>query len=208
ADHHHIALHLLHGPFIPDGRRRASRRSAPAAGRMVRLGWWATAAPHEWAAIVHADPGFAGQHARKPGGKADSRGRRGIGIWRLPVCQSYFLGLSTQLTTRPVTGARGGLVGMSSYLPSLYKARNFPTKQVACCICVERTRGRTQKLILGYGVEIWLCKDHASREFQTQRDGRDFELTLMRLWQAHGCWTLARHKALKAFTAARQEANR
>jgi hypothetical protein len=94
---------------------------------------------------------------------------------------------------------------MSSYLPTLYKARNFPTKQVACCICVERTRGRTQKLVLGYGVEIWLCKDHASREFQTQRNGRDFELTLMRLWQAHGCWTLARQKALKAFAAARDE---
>jgi hypothetical protein len=30
----------------------------------------------------------------------------------------------------------------------------------------------------------------------------------MRLWQAHGCWTLARQKALKAFTAARQAAKR
>lgn len=97
---------------------------------------------------------------------------------------------------------------MSSYLPTLYKARDFPTKQVACCICVERTRGRTQKLDLGYGVEIWLCKAHASLEFQRQRNGRDFELTLMRLWQAHGCWTLARQKALKAFAAARNEAKR
>ena len=95
---------------------------------------------------------------------------------------------------------------MSSYLPTLYKARKFPTKQTPCCICVDRTRGRTQKLILGYGVEIWLCKAHASPEFQRQRNGRDFELTLMRLWQAHGCWTLARQKALKAFANALQAA--
>ena len=97
---------------------------------------------------------------------------------------------------------------MSSYLPTLYKARDFPTKQYACCICVERTRGKTQKLVLGYGVEIWLCKDHASPDFQRQRNGRDFELTLMRLWQSHGCWTLARQKALKAFTRAREAAKR
>jgi len=95
---------------------------------------------------------------------------------------------------------------MSSYLPTLYKARDFPTKQIACCICVERTRGKTQKLILGYGVEIWLCKDHASPQFQRQRNGRDFDLTLIRLWQAHGCWTLARQKALKAFATARDAA--
>jgi hypothetical protein len=57
-------------------------------------------------------------------------------------------------------------------------------------------------LTLGYGVEIWLCERHASVEFQRRRNGRDFELTLMRLWQAHGCWTLARSKALKAFRAA------
>jgi hypothetical protein len=91
---------------------------------------------------------------------------------------------------------------MGDYLPTLYKAKHFPTKQIACGICVERTRGRTQKVSLGYGVEIWLCKEHASVEFQRQRNGRDFELTLMRLWQAHGCWTLARSNALKAFRAA------
>ncbi len=30
----------------------------------------------------------------------------------------------------------------------------------------------------------------------------------MRLWQAHGCWTLARQKALKAFAAARHAAKK
>jgi len=124
----------------------------------------------------------------------------------LSAGQSSFPTLSTQFTRRPVTGRRGELPAMSEYVPTLYKARNFPTKQVACCICVERTRGRTQKLTLGYGVEIWLCKAHASAEFQRQRNGRDFELTLMRLWRAHGCWTLARQKALRAFRAAHEAA--
>jgi hypothetical protein len=94
---------------------------------------------------------------------------------------------------------------MSDYLPSLYKARKVPTKQTVCCICVDRTRGKTRKFNLGYGVEFYLCQAHASVEFQRQRNGRDFELTLMRIWRAIGCWTLARQKALKAFAGAREE---
>jgi len=92
------------------------------------------------------------------------------------------------------------------YVPTLYKARRVPTKQVVCAICVERTRGRTQELNLGYGVTVWLCTAHASREFQTQRNGRDLVLTLQRLWRAHGCLTAARHKALRAHLAAQSEA--
>jgi hypothetical protein len=79
------------------------------------------------------------------------------------------------------------------YLPTLYKARKVPTKQVVCAICVERTRGRTRPVELGYG----LCTGHASREFMTQRGGRDFVLTLQRLRQAHDCLTVARSRALR-----------
>ena len=88
------------------------------------------------------------------------------------------------------------------FLPTLYKARRVPTKQVVCAICVERTRGRTSELRLGYGVSVWLCEGHASQAFQTQRGGRDLVLTLERLWRAHGCLTAARHKALRAHLAA------
>src|SRR3954447_9071338 len=49
-------------------------------------------------------------------------------------------------------------------LPTLYKARNVPTKQPVCVICIERTRGRTQHVRYGYGVEVWLCEGHASPE--------------------------------------------
>jgi hypothetical protein len=92
-----------------------------------------------------------------------------------------------------------------SYVPTLYKARRVPTKQPVCAICVERTRGRTQLVRMAYGVAIWLCAEHASREFQLQRGGRDFVLTLQRLWQAHGCLTANRSKALTAHLTALRE---
>jgi hypothetical protein len=90
----------------------------------------------------------------------------------------------------------------TSYVPTLYKARKVPAKQPVCAICVDRTRGKTQHVRLTYGVALWLCAEHASAEFQTQRSGRDFVLTLQRLWQAHGCLTASRSKALTAHLAA------
>lgn len=83
------------------------------------------------------------------------------------------------------------------YVPTLYKARRVPTKQAVCAICVERTRGKTRLVELGYGVSVHLCVEHASHEFQTQRGGRDFVLTFQRLWHAHGCLTTARSNALR-----------
>ena len=78
----------------------------------------------------------------------------------------------------------------------------MPTQQAVCAFWVERTRGRTEELRLGYGVSVWLCEGHASRSVQTQRGGRDLVLTLERLWRSHGCLTAARHKALGAHLAA------
>lgn len=88
------------------------------------------------------------------------------------------------------------------YLATLYKARRVPTKQAVCAICVERTRGKTRLVELGYGVTVHLCEGHAARAFQTQRSGRDFVLTLQRLWHAHGCLTTARSNALRRHLAA------
>jgi hypothetical protein len=50
-------------------------------------------------------------------------------------------------------------------------------------------------------VAVQLCEGHASHEFQTQRNGRDFALTLQRLWKAHGCLTVARSNALRRHLA-------
>jgi hypothetical protein len=82
--------------------------------------------------------------------------------------------------------------------PTLYKARNVPTKQPVCAICVDRTRGATQRLRLTHRVSVWLCADHAGREFQTRRSGRDFVTTLAAVWKANDCLTVARDKALNA----------
>src|SRR5438477_8626564 len=86
-------------------------------------------------------------------------------------------------------------------LPSLYKARNVG-KQNPCAICVDRTRGRTQRVSFGYGVEVWLCPGHASVGFLTGRSGRDLVVTLSGIWHANGCMTASRHRALDAHLAA------
>jgi hypothetical protein len=67
-----------------------------------------------------------------------------------------------------------------------------------CAICADRTRGRTVELRLTHGVAVWLCEGHACPEFQCRRGGRDFAVTLERLWEAHGCLTAARRRALAA----------
>ena len=88
---------------------------------------------------------------------------------------------------------------MYGALPTLYKARNLPSlKRPVCAICIDRTKGRTEEIRLGYRVTVWLCPGHASQAFQTKRSGRDFVRTLMGVWQANGCMTQARHRALDA----------
>lgn len=86
-------------------------------------------------------------------------------------------------------------------LVTLHKARGVPVKQPVCAICVDRTRGKTRLVKLTYGVAVQLCEGHASDEFLTRRGGRDVVVTLMRIWQANGCLTSARHKALDAHLA-------
>src|SRR4029078_623698 len=90
------------------------------------------------------------------------------------------------------------LIGVMYALPTLYKARGLPLKRPVCAICIERTHGRTQEVRLGYRVTVWLCPGHASQACQTKRGGRDFVRTLMGVWQANGCLTQARHRALDA----------
>jgi hypothetical protein len=81
---------------------------------------------------------------------------------------------------------------------SLYKARNVPVKSPLCAICIDRTRGKTLERQLGYGVRIWLCEAHHSLEFMRSNAGRDFAVTLLRIWRSQGCLTRARSKALEA----------
>jgi hypothetical protein len=82
-------------------------------------------------------------------------------------------------------------------LPSLYNVRGIPVKSPICAICLDRTRGRTLERELTHGVRIWLCEGHHSVEFMRANAGRDFVVTLRRIWGAHGCLTRARSRALE-----------
>jgi hypothetical protein len=84
---------------------------------------------------------------------------------------------------------------------SLYKHPNS-RKGRYCLICLDRTRGATQCVRLAYGVEVHLCTEHASPEFQSMRLGRDFVLTLHHAWSSAGCLTARRRLALEAHEAA------
>jgi hypothetical protein len=83
-------------------------------------------------------------------------------------------------------------------LPSLYKARGIPVKSPICAICLDRTRGKALERQLTHGVRVWLCEGHHSVAFMRANAGRDFVVTLMRSWRAHGCLTRARARALDA----------
>src|SRR5262245_37606135 len=93
-------------------------------------------------------------------------------------------------------------------LPSLYKARGIPVKSAVCAICLDRTRGKARERELTHGVRIWLCERHHSVAFLRANAGRDFVVTLARMWQAQGCLTRARNLALKAHLAALQGTGR
>jgi hypothetical protein len=83
-------------------------------------------------------------------------------------------------------------------LISLYKARGIPVKSQLCAICMDRTQGTTLERQLTYGVRIWLCQGHHSVAFMRSNAGRDFAVTLLRIWSAQGCMTRSRSRALEA----------
>jgi hypothetical protein len=85
-----------------------------------------------------------------------------------------------------------------NYLPSLYKARGVPLKSPICVICLDRTRGKTLEREFTHGVKIWLCEGHHSVAFMRRNAGRDFVVTLTRIWQSHGGLTRAQSRALDA----------
>ena len=83
---------------------------------------------------------------------------------------------------------------------SLYKGQRLG-KRPPCLICMGPGRGERAELQLPGGVSVWLCAMHRSAEFRTRRAGRDLSLSLMRAWQAAGCFTARRRRALDALEA-------
>jgi hypothetical protein len=66
-----------------------------------------------------------------------------------------------------------------------------------CAICMGRGEGERGQLTLPGGVSVWLCAAHRSTSFQRRRAGRDFVFTLSCVWQAAGCFTARRRRALE-----------
>jgi hypothetical protein len=93
-------------------------------------------------------------------------------------------------------------------LVSLYKCRGVPVKMPICAICLDRTRGRTQVRELTHGVRLSLCDGHHSVQFMRSNAGRDFAVTLLRIWRAQGCLTRSRSRALEAHMKAVQAIGR
>lgn len=78
---------------------------------------------------------------------------------------------------------------------SFYKGQRLGNRP-PCAICMGPGKGERALLHLPAGVSVWLCAEHRSVEFLTRRVGRDFAATMLRVWSAAGCMTVARHRAL------------
>jgi hypothetical protein len=66
-----------------------------------------------------------------------------------------------------------------------------------CAICMGRGEGERGQLTLPGGVTVWLCGAHRSGAFQRRRAGRDFFFSLSCVWEAAGCLTARRRRALE-----------
>jgi hypothetical protein len=69
--------------------------------------------------------------------------------------------------------------------------------QPPCAICMGRGEGERGRLTLPGGVSVWLCAAHRSPAFQRPRAGRDFASSLSCVWEAAGCYTARRRRALE-----------
>lgn len=83
---------------------------------------------------------------------------------------------------------------------SFYKARGMGSRP-PCAICMGPGEGPRAELHLPCGVRVWLCEAHRSAEFQARRAGRDLMVSLMNVWQAAGCLTRRRARALDVHRA-------
>ena len=83
---------------------------------------------------------------------------------------------------------------------TLYKARGMGSSP-PCAICMGPGSGPRARLHLPFGLSVWLCAEHRSREFLTRRAGRDLVVSLSGVWDAAGCMTSSRRRALHGHLA-------
>ena len=56
--------------------------------------------------------------------------------------------------------------------------------------------GPRARLHLPFGLSVWLCAEHRSHEFLTRRAGRDLVVSLSGVWDAAGCMSASRQRAM------------
>lgn len=78
---------------------------------------------------------------------------------------------------------------------SFYKGEALGSRP-PCAICMGPGEGERGQLLLPGGVRVWLCAAHRSGVFQRSRAGRDFAYSLSCVWEAAGCLTTRRRRAL------------
>lgn len=89
-------------------------------------------------------------------------------------------------------------------LPTFYK-RGSGRRNAPCLLCMTLHRGPTIEFFVGGRATVFLCEQHASREFRRQRGGRDFYLSMSKALTAAGCFTVGRQQALRALWKRDQE---
>jgi hypothetical protein len=78
---------------------------------------------------------------------------------------------------------------------SFYKGEPLG-KLPPCLVCAGAGEGPRAQLFLTHGVSLWLCAGHRAPRFLQKNAGRDFVLTIGRMWRAAGVTSKRREKAL------------
>ena len=65
-----------------------------------------------------------------------------------------------------------------------------------CAICTRWRPGDRRRVMLTRGVTVWLCVPHAAPQYQRRGGGADFRRELQAVWEAAGCLTPQRIRAL------------
>ena len=82
--------------------------------------------------------------------------------------------------------------------PEPAPARRAARDRYDCALCGRYTVGPTRRLGLGFGVSIHLCAVHGSARFLQRGGGRVAADALAEVFEAVGCLTPNRRKALEA----------
>src|SRR5262249_54653911 len=143
---------------------------------------------------------WAGPGAPRGGGRGAASGNGQLAASRVANWLSAGTGRAQRSDSRRASGA-SYICTIGGVPWSYYKGEPLG-KKPPCAICAGPGRGERAELELGHGISVWLCAAHRAPDFLTARSGRDLVVSLIAVWEASGCLTQRRHRALDAHLAA------